>query len=137
MPDALSFPAHGFSDADAFHLLMENVVDYAIFFTDPACRITSWNLGAERLLYFTEAEVLGQSSAVIFTPEDRRRGAPEQEHQEALRAGRSEDERWHIRRDNSRFWGSGIMTALRDEEGNLRGFAKILRDNTAKRRKKN
>ena len=130
MPENSPSPLSAIDPAAAFHLLMENVVGYAIFFTDPDCRVISWNSGAERVLYFTEAEILGQSSDILFTPEDRKRGAPDEERRDALRTGRAEDERWHVRKDGSRFRGSGIMTALRDEAGNLRGFAKILRDDT-------
>ncbi len=118
---------------ERFHLLLENVKDYAIFFLDAERRITRWNLGAERILGYQEAEILGQSGSIIFTPEDREQGEDKQEIDKAEAEGRAENERWHVRKDGSRFWGSGIVTPLRDETGELRGFAKIMRDATERK----
>jgi PAS domain S-box-containing protein len=115
---------------EQFHLLLENVKDYAIFFLDTERRITRWNLGAERILGYKEAEILGQSASIIFTPEDREQGEDKGEIDKAEAEGRAENERWHVRKDGSLFWGSGIVTPLRDENGKLRGFAKIMRDTT-------
>ena len=115
---------------EQFHLLLENVKDYAIFFLDTERRITRWNLGAERILGYQEAEILGQSGSIIFTPEDREQGEDKGEIDKAEAEGRAENERWHVRKDGSRFWGSGIVTPLRDETGKLQGFAKIMRDVT-------
>ncbi|MDP8966545.1 MAG: PAS domain S-box protein [Cyanobacteriota bacterium] len=118
---------------ERFHLLLENVKDYAIFFLDTERRITRWNLGAERILGYQEAEILGQSGSIIFTPEDRQQGADKWELDKAEAEGRAENERWHVRKDGSRFWGSGIVTRLQDETGQLRGFAKIMRDITERK----
>jgi PAS domain S-box-containing protein len=118
---------------EQFHLLLENVKDYAIFFLDTERRITRWNLGAERILGYQEAEILGQSGSIIFTPEDREQGEDKGEIDKAEAEGRAENERWHVRKDGSRFWGSGIVTPLRDERGKLRGFAKIMRDTTERK----
>lgn len=115
---------------ELFRFMVESVKDYAIFSTDTVGRVVSWNTGAEHVFGYTEAEIMGRSAAIIFTPEDIAIGAPEQEMRTAEREGRAEDERWHMRRDGSRFWASGIMTPLRDETGNMRGFVKIARDNT-------
>jgi PAS domain S-box-containing protein len=115
---------------ESLQLLMENVQEYAIILLDPNGRVTQWNSGAEQLLGYSEAEMLGQPGARIFTPEDIERGAPEQELQQARATGRAADERWHQRKDGTRFWGSGMLTALRHEQGQIRGFAKILRDLT-------
>jgi len=124
-----------FASADEqFRLLMSAVTDYAIFFTDPERRVVTWNAGAERILGWTEAEVTGQDARVIFTPEDRQEGEHEREFTTAATEGRALDERWHLRKDGSRFWGSGIVTALHDEHGELRGFCKILRDLTERKR---
>ncbi len=117
-----------------FHLLMENVKDFAIFMLDPEGRIVSWNTGAERILGYKEPEIIGQPFGVIFTPEDIGRKRPEFELQLAREAGRAEDERWHLRKDGSRLWASGVVTPLLDEHGNLQGFAKILRDITERKR---
>src|SRR4051794_27379726 len=116
--------------ADLFRLLVENSHDYAIFVVDTDGRVLTWNPGAERLLGYREAEIIGRSSFVIFTPEDRRAGEPERELQTALAEGRAKDDRWHVRQDGSRFWASGIMAPLRDKAGHVRGLAKVLRDRT-------
>lgn len=111
-------------------LIVENVKEYAIFTLNKAGQIATWNPGAERILHYTDDEAIGQPGAIIFTPEDRAAGAVEYEIGTAVRHGQALDERWHIRKDGSRFWGSGVMTALRDEAGELRGFVKVMRDNT-------
>jgi PAS domain S-box-containing protein len=113
-----------------FRLLIEGVADYAIFLIDPAGQIVTWNPGAERLLGYTEAEISGKYYSCLFTPEDALRGEPEQELRTALQAGRSEDVRWHVRKDGTRLWGDGVVTPLKDDSGNLRCFAKLLRDRT-------
>ncbi len=118
------------SEEELFRLLVENIADYAIFVVDVERRVLSWNGGAERLLGYAEREIIGQSADVVFTPEDRQAGVPEREVAEALAAGRGDDDRWHVRKDGSRFWAGGRMTPLRDESGELRGFAKIMRDRT-------
>jgi PAS domain S-box-containing protein len=118
---------------ERFRLLLENVKDYAIFFLDTEGRIIRWSLGAERILGYQEAEILGQPSSVIFTPEDLQQGVDQQELEQAVTEGRAEDERWHIRKDGTRFWASGITTPLRDETGQLRGFSKIMRDFTERK----
>ncbi|MCB0186771.1 MAG: PAS domain S-box protein, partial [Caldilineaceae bacterium] len=115
---------------ERYRLLVESAQEYAIFMLDPAGRITSWNTGAERIFGYGEAEALGQLGAVIFTAEDRAAGAPEVEMATARYEGQASDDRWHVRRDGSRFWANGVMEALRHEDGALRGFAKVLRDNT-------
>ncbi|MDB6132615.1 MAG: signal transduction histidine kinase with CheB and CheR [Verrucomicrobiales bacterium] len=120
---------------ERLRLIFENARDYAIYSMDTERRVTSWNTGAERLLGFMEAEILGHSADVIFTPEDRAAGAPQQEARTALTEGRAADERWHTRRDGTRFWGSGVMMAMRDAGGGggTMGLIKILRDQTAER----
>ncbi len=118
------------AEAELFRLLVENVKDYAIFVIDPEGRVESWNPGAERLLGFREEEIIGQSIAVFFTPEDIEKGYPQREMEQALERGRGNDDRWHVRKDGSRFWCGGTMTPLWDEGRTLRGFAKIMRDRT-------
>lgn len=119
--------------AAQYHLLMEAVEDYAILMLDAEGDVVSWNAGAERIFGYAAAEVIGVSASLIFTNADRKAGVPERERGTAASEGRSEDTRWHLRKDGARFWASGVMTALRDETGNLRGFAKILRDFTRQR----
>ncbi|HEY9691694.1 MAG TPA: PAS domain-containing protein [Oculatellaceae cyanobacterium] len=118
---------------ERFQLLLENVKDYAIFFLDTENRFTRWSLGAERILGYQEAEILGQSGSIIFIPEDFEREEDQKELQKAIKEGRAENERWHMRKDGSRFWGSGIVTSLRDHQGNHKGFAKIMRDLTERK----
>ncbi len=122
------------SDAERVQLLEANVTDYAIFMADTEERVASWNAGATRILGYTEPEILGQPVAIIFTQEDQQNGDEQKEFKTARDTGRSDDERWHVRKDGSRFWALGILTALYDEQGRLRGYAKILRDFTARKR---
>ncbi len=116
-----------------YRLLVENAWDYAIVTLDPAGCYNSWNAGAERVLGYTESEILGQPSALIFTREDRERCVPEEEMRTALASGRVEDERWHLRKDGSLFYASGVMTPFFNAHGNFLGYAKIMRDLTARK----
>ena len=113
-----------------FRMLVESAHDYAIFMLDPQGNVVSWNKGAERVTGFGEEEILGRPGAILFTPEDRAAGAPEHEMREAAHSTHALDERWHLRKDGTRFWASGVMTAARDAQGKLRGFVKIMRDQT-------
>jgi PAS domain S-box-containing protein len=115
---------------ERFLMLLENMKDYAIFFLDPDGYVIKWGAGAESILGYREAEILGKSGSIIFTPEDCDRGEDRKERVKALTEGRAENERWHVRKDGSRFWGSGIVTSLRDEGGQVQGLAKIMRDFT-------
>lgn len=102
--------------------------DFAIITTDAGGLITSWNRGAQRIFGYSEEEMLQHSIAIIFTPEDQAHGIPEREMRTATLNGRAEDERWHLRKDGSRFYCSGVTTPLEEGEGG--GFAKIARDMT-------
>ncbi len=116
--------------AALFHLFIENNKDYAIFMTDAEGRVISWNPGVERLLGYRESEIIGQSIAIIFTPEDVAADAPAKELERAAQTGCSEDKRWHLRKDGSLFWANGMAMPLKNEDGTLRGFAKVMRDDT-------
>jgi PAS domain S-box-containing protein len=118
---------------ERFDLLVRNAKEYGIFVMNPDTRITVWNPGAERILGWTEEEILGEKGEIIFTPEDREAGRDKRELEEARNTGTALDEHWHVRKDGSRFWASGFMVALRDGD-ELRGWAKVLRDNTEKKR---
>lgn len=118
---------------ERLRLIVENARDFAIFTADLQRNITSWNTGAERILGFAEAEILGKSADLIFTPEDRIAMVPEKEQTTALKEGRASDERWHLRRDGSRFWASGSMMAMHDAGGAVVGLLKIFRDQTEAR----
>ena len=118
---------------DDFRSVIDAVEDYAFIMLDSDARVTSWNTGAERLLGWTEAEMIGQLAHRIFTPEDRAAGVPDREVETARRHGRSNDERWHMRRSGERFFAVGMLFAARHPDGTLRGFIKIMRDRTAER----
>ena len=122
------------SGEELFRFIVDSAHEYAIFAADVEGRVMSWNPGAERFFGWAEDEILGRSAAVLFTPEDRERGEPERELARAAAEGRSEDERWHLRRDGSRFWMSGMVTPLADDQGRLRGFVKVARDQTEHKR---
>jgi len=119
---------------ERFRRLVEAAKDYAIFMTDADGRVSTWNDGAQRLFGYGEGEILGEDGSVLFTPEDRESGAPERELQKARTEGRAEDERWHMRKDGSRFWASGFVRPVLDEEENLIGFSKVARDLTERKR---
>ncbi len=121
-------------DRAHLQLIFGSVTEYAIFTQDLGGRITAWNPGAQRVLGFAEEEVVGQHCGIIFTPEDRAERAPEIEMCKALEHGQAADERWHIRRDGSRFWASGQLMPLREDEGAVQGYVKILRDHTDRHR---
>src|SRR4051812_20720056 len=117
-------------EVELFRLFVENSNDYAIFVIDLEGRVLTWNPGAERVLGYQHHEIVGQSSFILFTPEDRASGIPEKELQLALRDGRATDDRWHLARNGNRLWVTGVMTLLTDEDGNPRAYAKVMRDFT-------
>ncbi|MBI3950424.1 MAG: PAS domain S-box protein, partial [Acidobacteria bacterium] len=117
-----------------FRLAVEGVKDYAIFLLDPQGRVVSWNAGAERLKGYRAVEIIGLHFSRCFPPEDIERGKPEHELQVAMTAGRVEDEGWRVRKDGSRFWANVVITAVRDEAGQLQGFLKVTRDITHHKR---
>jgi PAS domain S-box-containing protein len=118
---------------EKLRMILESASEYAIFSMDLAGNVTSWNTGAANILGYQESEILGKSSFIIFTPEDREAEAPEKEMQTALRTGRAGDNRWHLRKDGTRFWATGTLMLLSDASGNLQGFLKIMRDRTRER----
>jgi diguanylate cyclase (GGDEF)-like protein/PAS domain S-box-containing protein len=124
------------SSIDTVALLKEiynSTYDYGIFTFDLDGKITTWNIGAERIMGFQAEEMIGQNSAVIFTPEDRTRQEPLQEMEIAKTTGRAEDYRWHLRKDGSRFWADGVLTAIHDANGRQTGYLKIFRDATGRK----
>ncbi len=116
-----------------FRLLVEGVVDYAIYMLDPGGIITNWNAGAERMKGYRPDEIIGQHFSRFYGKEDRAAGLPARVLETAEREGRYEAEAWRIRKDGSRFWASVTLDAIRDESGELLGFAKITRDITERR----
>jgi PAS domain S-box-containing protein len=134
MAEQPSHPDPRAGPAARWNLLLEQLTDYAIVFLDAEGRVADWNAGADRLLGYTAAETLGKSLDFIFTPEERAAGVPAQELRQAADTGRAGDDRWHQRKDGSRFWCSGVMTGLRGPDGDLTGFVKVFRDRTESRR---
>jgi two-component system CheB/CheR fusion protein len=122
---------------ERMRLAAESTKDYAIITSDTEGRITSWNKGAERIFGHAEEEVIGMTSDIIFTSEDRSNGVPEEERRRAREDGRSEDERWHIRKDGSKLYCSGVQTPLLDNNGEFYGYAKIVRDQTDRKIEEN
>ena len=114
-------------------LLVDSVRDYAILLLDGTGTITTWNAGAERLKGYTADEAIGRHFSMFYTDEDRARDRPGELLELARREGRSEDEGWRVRRDGTRFWASVVITAIRDPEGAVAGFGKVVRDLTARR----
>ncbi|WP_295987399.1 PAS domain S-box protein [uncultured Variovorax sp.] len=119
---------------ERFRLVVEGVKDYAIFMLDPEGHIVSWNLGAQHNKGYTADEIIGQHFSKFYPPEVAARGWPAEELRNALRDGRFEDEGWRVRKDGSRFWASVVITAVYDRAGRHRGFAKVTRDLTERRR---
>jgi PAS domain S-box-containing protein len=117
-----------------YRLLVNEVRDYAIFMLDLEGRVETWNAGARRILGYEDHEVLGQNGRLFYVPEDQALGVPEAEIVKARTTGRAEDERWHMRRDGSRFWASGVLSSIRGPWGELQGFAKVMRDLTEQKR---
>ncbi len=118
---------------ERFRTLVEQVHDYAIFGVDPQGHVVSWNDGAERLNLYRAQEIIGKHYSVFFTPEDVRRGKPERELREAAATGHYEEEALRVRKDGTQYWADIVMTALRDPQGDLRGFSKVIRDITARK----
>ena len=118
---------------ERFRLLVEGVVDYAIFMLDPDGIITSWNLGAQRIKGYAREEILGSHFSRFYTDEDIDAGKPWEELAVARRDGRAQDEGWRVKKDGSMFWARVVITALYDPQGNLRGFSKVTQDLTQSR----
>ncbi len=118
---------------ELFRNLVEGVKDYAILMLDPEGFVTTWTEAAERLQGFSGAEILGTSFSRFYTAAERERGHPEEILRAAALNGRFEEQGWRVRKDGSRFWAEVLITAMRDEAGNLRGFSKITRDITERK----
>ncbi|MBE1161825.1 PAS domain S-box protein [Dyella acidiphila] len=124
---------HGLSRPERdFQLLVRSVTDYAIFMLDAEGYITSWNIGAEKIKGYSEAEILGQHFSRFYTTEDRADGIPQLALARALHDGRYEAEGWRVRKDGTRFWANVVIDPVWDQD-NLVGFAKVTRDATTRR----
>jgi PAS domain S-box-containing protein len=118
---------------ERFRLMVEQVLDYAIFMLHPDGRVATWNAGAEHIKGYTAAEIIGKSFSCFYTPEDVAAGKPSDLLRRAREKGRVVDEVWSMRKNGSRFWAQVALTATRDERGELRGFTKITHDLTERR----
>jgi PAS domain S-box-containing protein len=118
---------------ERFRFIVEGVKDYAIFMLDPHGRVATWNAGAERLKGYSAAEIVGKHFSTFYPKEVVERGWPDEELRRATADGQFEDEGWRVRKDGTTFWANVVITALRDESGTLRGFAKVTRDLTERR----
>jgi PAS domain S-box-containing protein len=118
---------------ERFKLLVESVRDYAIFMLDPSGQVLTWNAGAERFKGYRADEIIGQHFSRFYPPEALASGLPEHELQVASKTGVFEDEGWRVRKDGSLFWANVVITAMRDAQGELVGFAKVTRDLTHRR----
>ncbi|HTB23213.1 MAG TPA: PAS domain S-box protein, partial [bacterium] len=123
-----------FSEDSQYRMLVEQVPDYGIFFLDPEGRVSSWNEGARRLKGYEAVEILGKHFSVFYNAEDVAAGKPARELAEALRLGRIEDEGWRLRKDGTRFWANVLISPLRDPSGALKGYAKVTRDFSARKK---
>ncbi|MFO7189791.1 MAG: PAS domain-containing protein, partial [Pseudomonadota bacterium] len=119
---------------EPFRLLVESVRDYAIFMLDPEGRVQTWNQGAARIKGYGADEIVGRHFSCFYPAEAVACGWPEFELREAAASGRFEDEGWRVRKDGHRFWANVVITALYDVDGRLRGYAKVTRDLTERRR---
>ena len=123
-----------FESERRFRLMIDSVVDYAIFRLDTEGRVASWNAGAQRIKGYSAEEIIGEHFSRFYPPEERDTGKPARELETAAREGRYEEEGWRVRKDGSRFRASVVLTAVRDENGQLLGYSKVTRDLTERHR---
>jgi PAS domain S-box-containing protein len=125
---------HRRANDERFALLVDSVKDYALFILDPAGNVATWNAGAQRIKGYAAAEIIGSHFSRFYPEDDVRAGKCEYELEVAAREGRCEDEGWRIRKDGSRFWANVVISAVRDDMGQLVGYSKVTRDLTDRRR---
>jgi PAS domain S-box-containing protein len=119
---------------ERFHYMVEAIRDYAIFMLDPLGNVASWNLGAERLKQYRAEEIVGQHFSRLYMPEDAAEGRPQINLIRAMVKGRTEDEWWRRRKDGSKFWANVLITTMYDSSGELRGYVKVIRDLSERKR---
>jgi PAS domain S-box-containing protein len=117
----------------SFLSVVDSVTDYAIFLLDPSGRVASWNSGAERIKGYRAEEIVGRPISVFYTPDAAAAGRPRQSLETAARAGSFQEDDWRLRKDGSRFWASIVTTAIKDENGEVSGYTKIVRDLTERK----
>ena len=119
---------------EKFRLLVQGVTDYAIYMLDADGIVTNWNLGAERIKGYAPDEIIGQHFSLFYTPEDREKGEPQKTLQAAIDNGSAEKEGWRVRKNGELFWASIVIDPIRDEAGEIIGFAKVTRDLTERQK---
>lgn len=119
--------------AEFYSQIIDSLQDYAIFTVDKELNVNSWNSGAETIFQYTTEEIIGKPFAIIFTEEDKEKGIPQLEIDVALKSGRSNDIRWHLCKDGRTFYADGLVFPLKNEEDEVTGYVKILRDITARK----
>jgi len=132
----MSTQSHGGNQAEVderFQLLVDNILDYAIFMLDTSGNVLTWNAGAQRIKGYAADEIIGQHFSKFYPREQVERGHPQYELRVATEKGRFEEEGWRVRKDGSLFWANVVITALRDKTGTLRGFGKVTRDLTQRK----
>ena len=134
-PSPVSLPtAPWLVGEEGFRLLVDAIEDYAVYLLDAEGRVLTWNIGAQKIKGYAAREIIGESFTRFYTPGSIEAGWPQEELRRAELQGRFEDEGWRVRKDGTRFWANVVITALRDEEGQLAGFVKITRDLSERRR---
>ncbi len=123
-----------FTPGDLYRMQVRDLADYAMFMLDPEGILFTWNAGVERLLGYPEDEWIGRHASLIFTPAENAKDVCESEMQKAREMGSATDIRWHVRKDGTEFFANGFMNAIRDESGALIGYAKVLSDETVRKR---
>ena len=125
-----SFALPGVGLEEEFRLLVECLRDYAIFMLDPRGYVVSWSTGAEQIKGLSKDEAVGSHYSVFYTPQEVSEGIPQNHLDEARNVGKVWSEGWRVRMDGTRFWADALMVALRESDGTLKGYAKIVRDAT-------
>ncbi len=120
-------------EEERYRLLVDAIIDYAVYMLDPEGTVVSWNSGAQRFKGYTASEIIGTHFSAFYTEEDRAAGLPARGLATATEQGRFETEGWRVRKDGSQFWGHVVIDPIRSEDGSLLGFAKVTRDLTKKR----
>jgi PAS domain S-box-containing protein len=116
-----------------YRLMVDSLLDCAIFMVDVDGRVCTWNAGAERIKDYRASEILGRHFSIFYPLDKSQRGRPEQEFLAAAAQNRFEDQGWRVRKDGSRFWAHAVIAAMRDEAGQLTGFVKLTRDLTERK----
>lgn len=141
-PDGMSTPPRNRRESavagsnEQFRILIQGVIDYAIFMLDPAGYVTTWNFGAERIKGYAADEVIGRHFSSFYTDEDKAMDMPARMLAKATKDGRAEAEGWRVRKDGTRFWANVVIDAIRKPNGEIIGFAKVTRDLTERRQRR-